>query len=297
MSKEPPKTIAHGLFLRLREDILKCQLRPGDRLRLDALRDAYGVGMSPLREALSRLSSMGLVTLEGQRGFSVARISIEDLLGLTKSRVWIETLALRFAIATGDRNWEAEILASAHRLSGCPSYLGAGAERVSNEAWQTQHRAFHTALVSVGTSEHILGFREHLYDLSDRYRRLSGLSTTERDIAGEHKALAEATLARNIGLATEIMTNHLVETTRWILESDPEYRGHAEQLISRLLDDIHAGIGGGPGQLDASPAAGIPARVQASAERFLPVSEHAAHHWGVPTLGGPGTTNLQSMTR
>ena len=278
MTEGPPKTIAHGLFLRLREDILKCRLRPGDRLRLDALRDAYGVGMSPLREALSRLSSMGLVTLEGQRGFSVARISIEDLLGLTKSRAWVETLALRFAIATGDRNWEAEILASAHRLSGCPSYLGAGAERVSNEAWQTQHRAFHTALVSVGTSEHILRFREHLYDLSDRYRRLSGLSTTERDIAGEHKALAEATLARNIGLATEIMTNHLVETTRWILESDPEYCDQTEQLISRLLDDINAGIGGGSGRLDASPAAGMPARIQASAEHFLPVSEPAAHH-------------------
>ncbi len=277
MSTEPPKTIAHGLFLRLREDILKCRLRPGDRLRLDALRDAYGVGMSPLREALSRLSSMGLVTLEGQRGFSVARISIEDLLGLTKSRVWIETLALRFAIATGDRNWEAEILASAHRLSGCPIYLGGGADRVSNEVWQTQHRAFHTALVSAGTSEHILRFREHLYDLSDRYRRLSGLSTTERDIAGEHKALAEATLARDIDLASEIMTNHLVETTRWILESDADHRGHAEQLISRLLHDIHAGIGGGPVQLDACRADGIPARIQAPAQSFLPVPEHTGH--------------------
>jgi hypothetical protein len=132
--------------------------------------------------------------------------------------------------------------------------------------------------VSVGTSEHILRFREHLYDLSDRYRRLSGLSTTERDIAGEHKALAEATLARNIGLATEIMTHHLVETTRWILESDPEHCGQTEQLISRLLDDINAGIGGGAGRLDAGPVAGIPARVQSSAEGFLPVSEQAAHH-------------------
>jgi DNA-binding GntR family transcriptional regulator len=277
MSTEPSKTIAHGLFLRLREDILRCRLRPGDRLRLDALRDAYGVGMSPLREALSRLSSMGLVTLEGQRGFSVAGISIEDLLGLTKSRVWIETLALRFAIATGDRNWEAEILASAHRLSGCPIYLGSGAERVSNEAWQTQHRAFHTALVSVGTSEHILRFREHLYDLSDRYRRLSGLSTTERDIAGEHRALAEATLARNVDLATEIMTDHLVETTRWILESDPAYCGQATELMGRLLDDIRAGIGSQSGQLGARHPDAMLASIPASGTHFLPVGEHALH--------------------
>jgi GntR family carbon starvation induced transcriptional regulator len=241
---QPSKTIAHGLFLRLREDILQCRLRPGERLRLDMLRDAYGVGLSPLREALSRLTSMGLVTSEEQRGFSVARISIEDLLGLTKSRVWIETLALRFAIATGDRNWEAEILAAAHRLSGCP--IGNDESRGTNEGWQNQHRAFHAALVSVGTSEHVLRFREHLYDLSDRYRRLSGLTTAERDIVGEHQALAEATLARNLALASELMMNHLVATTRLILDNDPIYSGQADRLIGRLIDDIQSGIGSLP---------------------------------------------------
>ena len=241
---QPPKTIAHGLFLRLREDILQCRLRPGERLRLDMLRDAYGVGLSPLREALSRLTSMGLVTSEEQRGFSVARISIEDLLGLTKSRVRIETLALRFAIATGDRKWEAEILAAAHRLSGCP--IGSGGSRAFSEDWQNQHRAFHAVLVSVGTSEHVLRFREHLYDLSDRYRRLSGLAAIEREIVGEHQALAEATLARNVALAGELMMNHLVATTRLILDNDPIYSGQADRLIGRLIDDIQSGIGSLP---------------------------------------------------
>jgi DNA-binding GntR family transcriptional regulator len=241
----PPKTIAESLFLRLREDILRCRLQPGDRLRLETLRDTYGVGMSPLREALSRLSSLGLVTAEGQRGFSVARISIDDLIGLTKSRVWIEVLALRFAIATGDRNWEAEILAAAHRLSGCPIYVAIGDSRVANEVWQTRHRAYHAALVSVATSPHILRFREHLYDLSDRYRRLSGqLPKSQRDIEGEHRALAEATLARDAARATALMTGHLVGTTRLILQNDPDHHHHADQLIAKLMDDIRAGMSG-----------------------------------------------------
>ncbi len=242
-NEPPPKTIAQDVFLRLRADILQCRLRPGDRLRLEALRDTYGVGMSPLREALSRLSSMGLVTAEGQRGFSVARISTDDLIGLTKSRVWIEVLALRFAIATGDRNWEAEILAAAHRLSGCPIYVTSGESRTFNEAWHVHHRAFHAALVSVATSPHILGFREHLYDLSDRYRRLSGmLPKSERDVEGEHRALAEATVARNGALASELMADHLVATTKLILENDPDHHAQAPRLIERLLRDISAGM-------------------------------------------------------
>lgn len=246
-SASPPKTIAESVFLRLREDILQCRLRPGDRLRLDALRARYDVGMSPLREALSRLTSMGLVTAVGQRGFAVAAISVEDLLGVTKSRVWIETLALRFAMATGDRNWEAEILAAEHRLSGCPVYTVEAGMPMFNEAWQTPHRAFHAALVSVATSPHILRFREHLYDLSDRYRRLSGqVANSTRDIVSEHKALAEATLARDAGQAVELMTEHLVGTTRLILANDPEHGHQADQLVTRLMDHIRAGMDGSP---------------------------------------------------
>jgi len=240
----PPKTIAEGVFLRLREDILRCRLLPGHRLRLEMLRDAYGVGMSPLREALSRLTSMGLVTAEGQRGFTVAPISIGDLLDLTKSRAWIETLALRFAMATGDRNWEAELLAAAHRLSGSPVYDAATG--AANEVWHRSHRAFHATLVTVPTTPpQLLRFREHLYDLSDRYRRLSGeLSKSERDIAGEHQALTAAALSRDTSRASELMVEHLVCTTKLILNKQAETADRAEQVAAELMEDICAGMTG-----------------------------------------------------
>src|SRR5215470_14269303 len=96
-----PATFAEQAFNLLHADILKAKLRPGEKMQVERLRETYGVGATPLREALSKLSSLDLVTAEGQRGFRVAPVSIENLLDVTKTRAWIESVALRVAVASG----------------------------------------------------------------------------------------------------------------------------------------------------------------------------------------------------
>jgi DNA-binding GntR family transcriptional regulator len=73
----------------LRRDILSTKLKPGAPLKLSALRDAYGVGWTPLREALSRLEAERLVTAISNRGFTVAPVSREALEDLTRARLVI----------------------------------------------------------------------------------------------------------------------------------------------------------------------------------------------------------------
>jgi len=72
-------TLASSVYERIREDILIGRLQPGEKLRIDTLRQRYTVGGSPIREALNRLSSEGLVLQHDQRGFGVLPASIEDL--------------------------------------------------------------------------------------------------------------------------------------------------------------------------------------------------------------------------
>ncbi len=62
----------------LRADILGSKLAPGTSLVFSKLKADYGVGLSPLREALSRLAAGGLVYSEGQRGFFVVNASLDD---------------------------------------------------------------------------------------------------------------------------------------------------------------------------------------------------------------------------
>ena len=76
---EAYSTQIESAYWRLREDIIRGTLLPAAKLRIDALRQSYGLGASALREALSRLVADGLVETEGQRGFWVTPFSREEL--------------------------------------------------------------------------------------------------------------------------------------------------------------------------------------------------------------------------
>ena len=65
------------VYDRLRTDVISGELAPGQRLALDMLKERYQVGVTPLREALYRLSASLLVEAEDQRGFRVADISLQ----------------------------------------------------------------------------------------------------------------------------------------------------------------------------------------------------------------------------
>ena len=76
---EAYSTQIESAYWRLREDILRGALQPEAKLRIEQLRQSYGLGASPLREALSRLVSDGLVETEGQRGYWVAPTVIRNV--------------------------------------------------------------------------------------------------------------------------------------------------------------------------------------------------------------------------
>jgi GntR family transcriptional regulator, carbon starvation induced regulator len=236
-----PATFAEHAFNLLHADIVGAKLRPGEKMHVERLRKAYGVGATPLREALSKLSSLDLVTAEGQRGFRVAPVSVANLLDITKTRAWIESLALRAAIASGDRRWEANILAAAHRLRGCPKSDG---ESLSDD-WYRENRAFHDVLVSACSSPQIMTFRAQLYDLSDRYRRLSvrnGLAGRDFDV--EHQLIMDAVLARDADAAVAHTVNHFIETTRAILIGELKSKHEVQRIVAALRDEIRSGMGG-----------------------------------------------------
>ena len=77
MSKHSGKTLIESAYEALRQDIIKGTHAPESKLRIEELRKFYDTGASPLREALNRLAGEGFVTVEGQRGFSVAPLSLK----------------------------------------------------------------------------------------------------------------------------------------------------------------------------------------------------------------------------
>ncbi len=187
-------------------------------MKIGELCQALSVSLSAVREALSRLTSEGLVVAEPQRGFRVAPISADELRDLTDVRAQIEGLCLERVIAVGDVAWESQLVAAFHRLSRTPEREPEDPQRM-NEAWSAAHAAYHEALVGACDSPWLLRLRALLYAQSERYRRLSvPLAKIARDLNREHQEIMEATLARDAGRARALMTQHIELTTRTLLE-------------------------------------------------------------------------------
>jgi GntR family carbon starvation induced transcriptional regulator len=111
------QTKSTQIFQRLRHDLLHGAFAPGMKLQMDDLKERYQVGYSPLREALFRLVSNGLVQFEEQCGFSVPELSIEELYDIYQNRMRIENTALELAMEHGDDLWEAEVIACWYRYA------------------------------------------------------------------------------------------------------------------------------------------------------------------------------------
>lgn len=199
-------------YQRLRREILQGELAPNDRLRAADLEARFELGLTPIREALARLASEGLVSMEARRGARVLETSPAELMDLMKTRREIERLCLTQSIQLGDAEWEADVVAASHVLARTSLPDLADPSAISS-VWEANHRRFHTALVSACGSEWLLRFWNQLVDHSQRYRkiRLKG-PLVARDVQAEHQAILDAVLKRDAQLAVALMDSHLRET-------------------------------------------------------------------------------------
>ena len=203
------KTLVGSAYASLRRDIIEGRLPPGSRLRVEHLKDSYGVGAGTLREALALLVSDALVISYGQRGFHVTPISMADFLDITQNRMLLESQALRQAIEAGDDVWESRIIAAFHRLGRAEERLSTSPNGRFDE-WEDRNREFHQALISACPSRWMHHFLGILYQQAERYRRLSIIrKPIPRNVHGEHQGILDATLARDADLATRLLSEHI----------------------------------------------------------------------------------------
>lgn len=213
-------TRATSVYDQLRGDLLAGTWEPDTKLAIEALAGFYATSATPLREALNRLVSDGLVARREQRGFVVAGISADDLDEITKTRCWLEAIALRESIAAHATAWEEALVLAHHRLAKTPRSLSE-ARFEDNPAWEPLHRAFHRALIAGCGSRWLLAFCDQLADQHHRYRRLSApRAFHKRGIKNEHQQLLEAALDGRADDAVALLRAHFERTARIILD-DP----------------------------------------------------------------------------
>jgi GntR family carbon starvation induced transcriptional regulator len=213
-AQQNPKTLAEAVYARLREDILSGKLKPGSKLRFADLAKNYEAGVSTFRESLSRLTADRLVIAEGQRGFRVSPISLDELWDITRLRADIESAALEEAIDAGDDAWEAGIVSSLHRLLKLEG-RNARTPLLLTEEGAHLHKLFHMSLLAACPSTWRLRVIDVLYDHLERYRRLqTAYLSAMLHSAVEHRDIADAVVSRKKARATSLLRSHFEKTAK-----------------------------------------------------------------------------------
>jgi GntR family transcriptional regulator, carbon starvation induced regulator len=206
---DAPATQASTVYERLRDDVIAGALAPNLRLPLDMLRDRYGVGVTPIREALYRLSSSLLVEAEEQRGFRVAGISLQKYRQIISAREAFETLILAESIRSGDGDWEGRII-SAHRAMSRHPVFEQGSTTALTSEWREAHLRFHREILSGSDHVFLEHFQRLFWDHADRYRNIVKPSPLSPEVLKrDHDHLLDAVLDRDADLACIVLRRHI----------------------------------------------------------------------------------------
>jgi DNA-binding GntR family transcriptional regulator len=205
-SAERADAVGDDGYRRIRSDIVFGRLRPGQKLRLEAMKDAYGVSVSTLREILSRLSAEGFVLAEGKRGFDVAPISIGNLKEIADMRVLLESHAIGLSFAKADVEWEGRVVSAHHKLASTERLMEAGIGRL--EQWKRYDGEFHQALISNCGSRVLTDTQALVFDKYFRYLMIA-FSYRGEEPAHQHKSLLDCALRRDADAARAILAVHV----------------------------------------------------------------------------------------
>jgi GntR family transcriptional regulator, carbon starvation induced regulator len=198
-------TATDRLQRRLEADILTRVLAPGVRIKPATLAPAYGVSVTPFREALARLQSRGLIEIDPFIGARVATMSSAEARDLFAVRLRLETDALLRTMRAGDATWEAHVRDVVQRLDEASETVGGASTATLIQRW----------LPGCG-SPWTLRLLRDLYDHLDRYQALAWTDGGLRSPSlGEHHAMAEAALGRRECEAVEALAAHIESAVSW----------------------------------------------------------------------------------
>ncbi len=199
-------TKAEAVYQELRSRILDGSIEPASTLNQEALAATLGLSITPLREALRRLESDGLVRLEAHRTMTIAPLTRRELHELYAVRLQLDP----YAAALTAREASDETLTEIGRLAR---------KRVErNPRALLQHnRTFHHAIYSSCGNLVLIGVLDQLWNRTDRYRLIVLQNRIqERAAEEEHREIAAALLGRDARRVADLVNRHVEKTQRLI---------------------------------------------------------------------------------
>lgn len=152
------------IYLDLKKRLISKGFEHGAKLRAEVLRSEFACSASTVREALFRLSTVGLVDFQEQRGFRVPERSKQKLIELTHLRILLEGEGTVLSIRNGGVAWEAKLTAAHHQLSHIETRIhGIECPAALVDIWFNAENEFHQTLISACGSDILKETHSRIY--------------------------------------------------------------------------------------------------------------------------------------
>ena len=207
------RTETSDIYDDLQRKLVTAVFRPGTKLKPTELQGHYGCSANTVRDVLLRLTTVGLVAFEMQRGFRASETSPDRRHDVTKFRILLEQEGAAQSMANGGVEWEARLAASHHKLSHIESFIARTDDVQPHMGlWSDAESEFHETLISSCQSPLLRQTYSGIY-LQFRQQMVS----QERDfgtnyfeaIISEHQAILDAALARDVEACKAAIYTHL----------------------------------------------------------------------------------------
>jgi len=206
-------SLADRAYDLIKQDIIACVLEPGQAIVQMRLAEKYGLGLTPVREALQRLSEIGWVQFVPGVGFGVSTITLSDLQEMFELRQTLELSAVRLAVL---RASDEQLRAIADNASFRYTYQ----QKASYPAFLAMNTEFHRSIALAGGNKRLADAVSRVHE---ELTRVFHLSLDLRDSADEksrvHHNLAQALCDRDLEKAIELMQFEIDETRERVWEA------------------------------------------------------------------------------
>ncbi|PLY61265.1 GntR family transcriptional regulator [Herbaspirillum sp. BH-1] len=205
------KTIEQQVLSQLRNDILRGNYRPGDKLRQDDVARRFEVSTTPVREAFRGLRSEGLVTIDANKGVVVKGLSVQDVAEIYELRIVLEPLLARKSVAS--IRPDALEAATALHEQMCRAD--------DPHAWAALNCDFHDHLMRSEQGSRLYEMVRNLLLVAAPYVSLSiyllpQIQLTDNE---EHAQILQGYRQRDAALVEQIVRQHLQQTLEAIQDS------------------------------------------------------------------------------
>jgi DNA-binding GntR family transcriptional regulator len=193
-------------YVAIKQKLLHREIQPGERIREDILAVEVSMSRTPVREAISQLTTEGFIVSLPRKGLFCASVAGQEMLDFLKIREALETLAIQECIA---RATDKEISNLETLLHDYERALTTGSRREASDL----DSQFHIAIAEFSRSRKLIRFISELSDFMSlaRSKVRPELTPEEKKLSiQQHRAILDAIRKRDIPRAVEAMRANIL---------------------------------------------------------------------------------------